>query len=127
MTAPPLFAFEVWLKGHEQHRRVVHHRTLGKAKYSYLLDVGDSFPDGLPWALVRGRKLGPPVQGERLTRVAEYRRRPDLTAGRRVKVGDALGYIVDGNSSANFNVLFDEDSRYGGGCLNVHPADIEVV
>lgn len=126
MTAP-LFAFEVWLKGHENHPRVVHHRTLGKAKYAYLLDIGDAFPDGLPFELVRGRKLGAPVNTDKLRRVAEYRRRPELVAGARVRVGGALGYIADGNSSANFNVLFDEDSEYRGACLNVHPSEIEVV
>lgn len=122
--APPLFAFEVWIKGHEHHPRVVHHRTLGKAKYAYLRDISDAFPDGLPFELVRGRKLGAPVHTDKLRRVAEYRRRPELVAGARVRVGDALGYIVDGNSSANFNVLFDDDSRYQGGTLNVHPSEI---
>lgn len=126
-AAPPLFAFEIWLKGHEAHARVVHHRTLGKAKYAYLLDISDVFPDGLPFDLVRGRKLGAPVNTDKLRRVAEYRRRPELVAGARVRVGEALGYIVDSNSSANFNVLFDEDSRYRGGTLNVHPSELEVV
>lgn len=125
--APPLFAFEVWLKGHEHHPRVVNHRTLGKAKYAYLLDISDAFSDGLPFELVRGRKLGAPVQTDELKRTAELRGRPELTAGRRVKVAGALGYITGTASGCNFEVLFDEDSRYKGASLNVHPSEIELV
>jgi hypothetical protein len=35
--------------------------------------------------------------------------------------------IVGHNSSANFDVLFDDDSpRYAGNTLNVHPSEIKL-
>lgn len=127
MSGADMFAFEVWLKGHEEHRSVVNHRTLGKAKYAYLLDISDAFPDGLPFELVRARKVGPPQTSAGLVRTAAYRGRPELVAGVRVRVEGELGRIADSNSSANFDVLFDEDSRHCGAVLNVHPRDIEIV
>jgi hypothetical protein len=122
-----IFAFEVWLSGDEKHRTVINHHTAAKAKYEYLLDIADCF-ERLPFDRVRSRKIGPPQSNERLRRVAKMRGRPELTAGTRVQVGQSLGYIVDGNYSGNFDVLFDPDApECPGAYLNVHPLDIVAI
>lgn len=114
-----VFAFDVWVKGTDWHR-TVNARTAGKAKQQYHSDVADAWPD-VPFTAMRCRKIGAVVTSEQFARNAEYRGFPGLRCGQRVKVGDALGTIVGHNASANFDVLFDEDSKYRGLTLNAHP------
>lgn len=52
---------------------------------------------------------------------------PEVRCGQRVKCGESYGFIVGHNSSANFDVLFDDDSRYPGQRLNVHPQELQIV
>jgi hypothetical protein len=52
---------------------------------------------------------------------------PEVECGQRVRVGISRGVIVGHNESANFNVLFDDDDpRYPGLTLNVHPCDVDL-
>lgn len=105
---------------------VINSTTASKAKVEYWRDVTDSWPD-VPFIDVRVRKVGGPHTSEQFVRNAHYRGMPEVKCGQRVRVkssaGDSLGYIVGHNSSANFNVLFDE-GRLAGGTYNVHPSEI---
>lgn len=98
----------------------------GKAKALYWRHVTDAWPC-IPFTAVRVRKIGPAHTSEQFKRNAAYRGMPDVRCGQRVRVGDAEGVIVGHNSSANFDVLFDADSRYGGSMLNVHPSEITLL
>lgn len=124
-----IFAFEVWVDGCE-HKSTVYAHTRGKAKYSYYLNALDWYPN-VEFTWLRCRKLGPigpQNTSEDFIRCATYRGMPDVRCGQKVKVGKGLGVIVGHNSSANFNVLFDEDSpEYAGLKLSVHPASIKLV
>lgn len=61
-------------------------------------------------------------------RVAKMRGMNGVKCGQRVKAGQSLGYIVGFNSSANFDVLFDDDApKYAGQRLNCHPHTLEYV
>jgi hypothetical protein len=121
-----VFAFECTVVGTDWHT-IINARNKGKAKYKYWLDVKDVWAD-VPFTAVRVRKIGKPVTTEGFERTARYRGMPDAKCGQRVRVGSATGVIVGSNSSANFDILFDNDSeRYPGLRLNVHPADIELI
>lgn len=98
----------------------------GQAKVDYWRHVTDAWPD-IPFTAVRARKIGPPHTSEQFKRNAAYRGMPEVECGRRVRVGDAEGTIIGHNSSANFDVLFDADSRYGANVLNVHPAEVTII
>lgn len=52
-----------------------------------------------------------------ITRVCEYRQVPLVKKGMICEVDGELGKIIGGNSSANFNVQFDDDKRI----RNCHP------
>lgn len=119
-----VYAFEVNVKDRPW-QSVINARNAGKAKYLYLLDVRESWPD-ITFADLTCRKLHPhAVSSEQFIRTAIYRGHPDARCGQRVKVGASRGVIVGSNSSANFNVLFDEDDpKYPGLTLNVHPHGI---
>lgn len=120
-----LFAWEVSVKGTEW-RKVVNARTSGQAKRDYHLDVRDAWPD-VPYTAMRCRKIGAPHTSERFKHNARYRGMPDVRCGQRVKVGEARGVIVGHNDSANFDVLFDDDSpKYAGLKLNCHPDEVEL-
>lgn len=122
---PQIFAFEVNVKGTDWHK-VINARTAGKAKVEYWREVTDPWPS-IPFTAIRCRKLGAPQSSEQFIRNAEYRRMPGVRCGDRVRCGEARGVIVGHNSSANFDVLFDDDSpRYPGERLNVHPSEVEV-
>lgn len=110
---------------------VINHVSAGKARYAYLRELRDAVPDAT-FADVVVRKLGAPVNTEACRRTAEYRRRPELRCGVRVLVRVAgeteshwPGVIVDGNYSANFDVLFG-DGPAAGAVLNVHPGEISL-
>ena len=121
-----VFAFDVWVKDTGWHR-MVNARTAGQAKREYHLDVIDAWPD-VPYTAMRCRKLGLAQSTAKANRVAAYRNRPELKCGVRVKAEGGIGRIVDGNDSANFDVLFDDDSpRYPGQRLNCHPGYIEAL
>jgi hypothetical protein len=121
-----IFAFDVWVDGTDWHK-VINERTAGRAKADYWRDVTDAWAD-VPYTAMRARKLGLPRSTPNASRVATYRNRPELKCGVRVTAEGGTGVIVDGNGSANFDVLFDDDSpRYAGLRLNCHPAYIEQV
>ena len=115
-----VFCFAVSVKGVD-HETLINARTAGKAKYQHWLNIIDCMPD-LPITAMRARKVGPPHTSDQFMRNASYRGIPQLRCGQRVKVGEASGFVVGHNSSANLDVLFDDDSpRYAGMTLNVHP------
>lgn len=121
-----IFAFEVSVNGTDW-TKIINHRSAGKAKYEYYLDVREVWPD-VSITAMRARKIGKPRSSEGFQRNAKYRGMPDVKCGDRVRVGNSLGVIVGHNSSANFNVLFDDDApRYAGLKLNVHPQEIELL
>lgn len=97
--------------------------TAGKAKLQHFYSVRDARPD-TKYTEIRVRKVGAPHSSDNFIANAKYRGMPDLRCGQRVRVGDALGTIVGHNSSANFDVEFDDDSRYNGLRLSVHPSEI---
>lgn len=106
--------------------KTVNARTAGQAKRDYHLDVRDAWPD-VPYTAMRCRKIGTPHTSERFKHNARYRGMPDVQCGQRVKVGEARGVIVGHNDSANFDVLFDDDSpKYAGLKLNCHPSGVEL-
>ena len=123
-----VFAFEVSVAGTDW-TKIINARTRGKAKYQYWLDVTDVWPD-VPITAMRARKYnnGEPHTSEGFERNAKYRGLPNVKCGQRVRVGSDEGVIVGHNSSANFDVLLDDDSlKYGGRKLNVHPQEIEII
>lgn len=124
-----VFAWECNVRGKEW-QRTINHLTAGKARYEYLLDLRDSWPDAT-FANITVRKIGPAHTSDDHKRTMAYRGRPDLYAGRRVEVCSgserAFGVIVGNNGSANFDVLFDEDTYFNGGIGNVHPSEIRSV
>lgn len=120
-----VFAWEVSVKGTDW-TKIVNARTSGQAKRDYHLDVRDAWPD-VPYTAMRCRKIGAPHTSERFKHNARYRGMPDVQCGQRVKVGEARGVIVGHNDSANFDVLFDDDSpKYAGLKLNCHPSGVEL-
>lgn len=121
----PLYAFEVWFKGWEHERAIVNHETLGKARSALWHRSGDMAPGGLRFVDVRGRKLGPPQDTTTLAYVQEYRGRPDLKAGTRVRITGGFareGRIVDGGAGCNFLVHCNDGAR-----VYAHSLEIEVV
>ena len=124
MNENAVCAFDVWVKDRPDFRRTVNARTAAKAKADYLLDLQEAWPD-YKFTDLRVRKVGGPYTSDSFRRNAAYRGLPDVECGQRVIVGDARGVIVGHNSSANFDVLFDDDSpEYPGLTLNVHPASL---
>lgn len=120
-----LFSWEVSVKGTDW-TKIVNANTSGQAKSEYHRDVLDAWPD-VHYTAMRCRKLGAPHTSEQFLSVARHRGLPQLRCGQRVKVGQARGVIVGHNASANFNVLFDEDSpKYAGLKLNCHPDGLEM-
>lgn len=121
-----VFAFEVSVAGTDW-TTIINHRSAGKAKYEYWLNVTESWPD-VPITAMRARKIGKAHTTPGFERNAKYRGMPDIKCGQRVKVGNSRGVIVGHNSSANFDVLFDDDApRHAGRRLNVHPREVELI
>ena len=129
MIEPTVFAWECTVRG-TNWRSIINHLTAGKARYEYLLGLREVWPD-VTFAEISVRKIGPAHTSDAHKRTAAYRGRPELTCGRRVEVccgGErALGVIVGHNDSANFNVLFDTDTRFKGSVGNVHPSEIRAL
>lgn len=121
-----VFAFYVFVASRPEFSKVVNHRTSGKAKSEFLSDLTECWPN-YKFTDLRAQKIGRPQTSEQFRRNAEYRGLPSVTCGDRVCVGAGRGVIVGHNSSANFDVLFDDDSpKYAGLTLNVHPASVEL-
>jgi len=117
-------AFEVNVKGTQWHR-IVNHVSAGKAKYEYLRDVRESWPS-VEFKHLTCRIVGGPVTSEEFMRCATYRGLSNVRCGDRVTVGRGTGTVVGHNSSANFDVLFDDDSiEHAGQTLNCHPSSIQ--
>lgn len=122
MSTTEYFAFEVWAKGLPEWARFINARTANKAKYEYLVDLQEAWP-GYGYIDLRVRKVGPCHTSAEFRRNANYRGLPDVECGQHVRIGVGSGVIVGHNYSANFNVLFDDDSlKYAGLTLNVHPS-----
>lgn len=118
--------FEVGVKNAPWPPTQINHRTAGKAKSEYLRDVRESWPDITYLDLTVRKVSSSAFSSQQFLRVAHYRGLPDARCGQRVIVGKGRGVIVGYNSSANFDVLFDDDSpEYAGLTLNVHPHGIE--
>lgn len=118
----PVFAFEVWAVD-SPHRRIINARSSGAARYDYLLDVRDCWPDA-KYTDMRSRKLGPAHTSSEFLRTAKYRGMPDLRCGEAVTVNGRTGVVVGHNDSANFDVLFDVGTDWAGAVLNVHPSEL---
>jgi len=116
-----VFSFACSVVGTDWGEQIINARTRGRAKREYHLNVTDAWPD-VPFTAIRARKVGAPHTSADFIRTAQYRGLPNVRCGQRVKVGEARGVIIGHNSSANFDVLFDDDSpRYAGEILNCHP------
>lgn len=128
-SRPEVFAWECNARG-ENWKRIINHVSAGKARYEYLLDLRDAWPDAT-FTDITVRKQGPAHTSDAFKRTAAYRGMPDLRCGQCVEVrspeGPALGVIVGHNGSANFDVLFDEDTWFKGGVGNVHPSEISLI
>lgn len=122
MAQKPIFAFACKLRGNE-HESIYNATSAGKAKRQYHLDISDPCPD-IKYTDIRVRKIGSAHTSKQFIRNAHYRGLPEVRCGQRVRVGQEHGTIVGHNSSANFDVLFDADSRYGEITLNVHPSEL---
>lgn len=118
-----VYAFECSVVGTDW-KRIVNARSAGKAKADYRRDVREPWPS-IPFTAIRCRKVGAPHSSEQFIWNAQRRGMPNVRCGQRVAVGEARGVIVGHNSSANFDVLFDEDSpRCPNERLNVHPSEV---
>src|SRR5215470_14716224 len=120
-----VFAFLVTTTRRPEWHRIINARTAGAAKSEYWRDINDCWE--VAYTEIRCTKLGKPRSpSPEFQRVAEYRNRPDLHCGTRVKAEGGTGVIVGVNDSCNFEVLFDEDSPVCAGMRgNIHPHYIE--
>jgi len=111
-----LFSFACSLDG--VHETVINHVSRGKAKARFLIELD---MDGIEFTDIKCRKIGLPATTQRFINNAEYRNIQFAHCGMMVEVGGEKGWIVGHNSSANLDVLFDKDSKYGEQVLNCHP------
>lgn len=122
-----LACYQVWIEGsdfYDDYKWTTNAKSRGQAKSEFIRML-DGCCGNVQWTAVRARKVGGPRTSEQFRRTAAYRGLPDLVCGQRVTVGEAKGIIVGHNASANFDVLFDEDSpKYAGLRLNVHPSEL---
>lgn len=96
---------------------VINARTSGSAKSRFWrrLDCDFKYTD------IRCRCLGGPVTTPDIERTAKYRGVDFVRAGMAVIVDGVSGVIVGQNCSSNWDVLFDEGTKWGGQVLNCHP------
>lgn len=111
-------AYECRVKGFDW-SGTIHAESAAKAKYRYWRDVSEPWPD-VKFTHIRCRLLGAPITDESFAKTAQYRGVPFAKIGMRVQVEGRSGVIVGKNSSANFEVLFD-DGPHKGLTLNCHP------
>jgi hypothetical protein len=113
-------AYEIGVKSRPEFGQTVYAITAGKAKYSYLLDVQDCWPD-VQFKDLTCRSLGTCFSsGEDFKRTARKRGVEFAEIGMRVEVDGEPGVIVGKNDSANFDVLFT-GPKHRGNTLNCHP------
>lgn len=118
------YAFYVWVNSRPEFHRIINARSAGKAKYEYFIDISESWD--IKFTELRVRKVGDCHSSDRFIHNAQYRGVPHVRCGDRVIVGEGRGVIIGHNDSANFDVLFDDDSpKYPGETLNVHPGEVE--
>lgn len=119
--ANEVFAFTCSVVGQPDWAETINARSAGKARAEYWRRVSEPWPS-IPFTAIRARNVGQPHTSDEFLRTAQYRGLPDVRCGQRVTAGRGRGVIVGNNSSANFDVLFDDDSpEYAGLTLNVHP------
>lgn len=125
-TDTTVFAFACGVKGTEW-TRTVNARTRGRAKSMYWREIQDPWPD-VPFTAITSHKVGQPRTSEDDLRCFSYRGLPQLRCGHlvRTKSGHS-GTVVGHDASANVRVLFDENSRYKGQTLSVHPDEMDVL
>lgn len=100
------------------HETVIHARTAGDAKSRFWRRLDGDFK----YTDIRCRCVGGPITTPDIERTATYRGVPFVRAGMAVIVDGVAGVIVGHNSSANWDVLFNEGTRWAGQVLNCHPA-----
>lgn len=113
---PPLRAFMcrvIW----SEHETTIHARTSGDAKSRFWRHLDGDFK----YTDIRCRCIGDPVTTPDIERTAKYRGVEFVRAGMTVIVDGVRGVIVGQNSSANWDVLFDEGTKWSGQILNCHP------
>lgn len=113
-----LRAFECNVRGKDW-KHTVHAQTAGKARYEYWRDLHEAWPD-IPFTAVTCHVSGPATSSEAFRNTALYRHVPFAYVGMRVIVGNWRGVLAGVNSSANFDVIF-EDGPHVGQKLNCHP------
>ena len=91
------------------------HVSAGKAKSAYFNDISPHC-DWLKYTHIKVRSLGAPITDEKFLNTAKYRNVPFARVGMAVEVLGRRGLIIGSNSSANFNVVFEN-----GEVLNCHP------
>jgi hypothetical protein len=130
--ASSVFAFAVRVNGAPQWGETIYNTTTaGRAKNAHYVSVSEAWPD-LKFTDMRVRKVGAPHTSAEFRRTAAYRSMPNLNCGQRIEVAVGQGRIAQGtivghNSSANFDVLFDEGGPYAGLTLNVHPQELTLL
>lgn len=115
---PQVKAFECGIKGTEWTREICA-ETRSKARYRYLLDLWDSYPD-FSFKDITVRCIGAPRTDSDFERTARNRGVPFAKVGMKVECEGRAGVIVGRNNSANFDVLFTE-GKHSGQVLNCHP------
>jgi hypothetical protein len=131
-SARPVFAFAARVVNAPDWGETIYNTTTaGRAKREHQLSVSDAWPD-IEFTAIRVRKLGAPHTSAEFRRNARYRGLPQVRCGQRVELplvcgGSAFGTIVGHNASANFEVLFDDDSALAGRTCNVHPEELRIL
>jgi len=112
----PLRAFACRIAGSD-HETTIHARSAGDAKARFLRSLDIDFQ----FISIRCRCAGEPVTTPDIRRTAEYRGVPFAKAGMRLFDVGKAGVIVGHNSSANWDVLFDDGTKWAGQVVNCHP------
>jgi hypothetical protein len=132
INARPVFAFAARVANAPEWGETIYNTTTaGRAKREHQLSVSEAWPD-VKFTDIRVRKLGAPHTSAEFRRNAHYRGLSHVRCGQRVELplsqgGSAFGTIVGHNGSANFEVLFDEDSALAGRTGNVHPEELRII
>jgi len=128
----PVFAFAARVVNAPEWGETLYNTTTaGRAKREHLSRVCEAWPE-VKFTDVRVRKVGVPHTSAEFRDTAQYRGLPQVSCGQRVELplihgGSARGTIVGHNASANFEVLFDENSALAGRTGNVHPHELLIL
>lgn len=106
-----VYAFEVWVIGNEEHKSIYNNTSPGKARYQYLLDIGDVYPD-VSFKDIKVRKLGDCMEMDDVRRIAKARAMPFLHTGMSVTCDGLKGKII-GKSAGNYLKVAFEDGTQG--------------